>query len=402
MKNYIMMIFDSFCGLLAAVGFVFLIYFSATVAAHPDLQNVIPLQHNVLVTSPEDIKASALSEVPVQKSAAKAALIVLGAQSKIARVHIDYSTEAIRVLSDEKFQHSLAGGMIYDMPSNRLFVSSESGAGLSVYRQQGLATTFAKSFGFFRDSTHLLGALHEGSLFLFSSSYNGGNLGVYRVEQNFKSIPKVSSQDFGNANTHSSAFDSKNGVLAVANLKLNHLRVFGFQSGKLKPLATFNTPDPRSIIYDQTYQKFYLASETSLGQGTIKILEFGSQQKLTTLSTLPLGLEGSDIKVNHDHDFVMALQRERGREALVTVPLTSQGDVDSRRSLFSIPVGCREPRAFETFKNFAAIACDTSGINFLVYKLKLNGANQVVGASQVFSRSLSGSGLNSSVMIELN
>lgn len=364
--------------------------------------------------SPVALSLSESSPVVPAKAKAKAFQVLFSSNGQIQRIKIDEASGQVQTLPKLSYSSGLGGWMAYLPSQQKLFVPSESGKSLSIYQRSGDSFQLEKTRTFSAEIVHLSLVEKEKNLLALAASYNKGNASLTTLNSAGNSSAKTI--EFGRAHSHSTAVDKKRGLVFIANLAKNQIAVLKLeergndggdlsQNFSLRRLKDFSVPRPRMLIYQSETQMLYSVSEHQQGVGAIKGYQVtGNERSLALKEVLsqPIGLAGSDIKVNAAFGFVMALQRENGRERLVGVPLDAKGHRDLSRKAFELRVPCQQPRSLEVSAtgNHIIVGCETEGTNVLVFKTRWSSTRNFEGAELIFKKALPGGNFSSSVLVQ--
>jgi|GEM_PF-5623655 len=380
----------------------------------------IPTATEVLNLDLVSTAALSLTEASPVPQEAKAFQVLFASHGQIQRIKIDEATSQVQTLAKLSYSSGLGGWMAYSSGQKKLFVPSESGKSIAIYQRSEDSFQLEKNQAFPAETVHLTLVEQDKSLLAVAASYNKGNASVTSLSAMGNSSP--STVEFGRAHSHSTAVDKKRSLVFIANLAKNQIAVLKLEESSrketqqqskgetmqkfsLRRIKDFSVPRPRMLIYHPETQVLYSVSEHVQGIGAVKGYQIvGNEGSLALKEVLsqPMGLAGSDIKLSTSLGFVMALQREKGRERLVGVPLDAKGHRDLSRKAFELRIPCPQPRSLEVSPkgNHIIVGCETEGTNVLVFKARWNATRNFDGAELIFKKSLPGGNFSSSVLIE--
>lgn len=298
------------------------------------------------------------------------------------------------------FSGTNVGWLSYNQVSNTVFSVDADGAVMQLfgYNAANGALSAKSSFtNYASQIVHLtVSPSTSGGLNLFGASYNLGQLNYSTLNAGMNQLTSAQTVNVGGtAKTHSSSFDSKRSLLYVASLGANKIDVFRFseQTG-LTALTSIMVTSPRTVVYDATYDKVYVATEASTGNSYIRafsITASGNTYTYADVGSLAMPLSGGDLKVNHAYRFVMATARESGKEAIYGMPITATGVADTSRKAFTIPVTQRLPRALEVTEDgaYAMVGMNSANAeNIVAYKLNFDAQMNLTSSPKIFEKKI--------------
>jgi 6-phosphogluconolactonase (cycloisomerase 2 family) len=238
--------------------------------------------------------------------------------------------------------------------------------------------------------------------FVFSTSYGRATLHKHVFDSNFVPVPNSEQvvPFAGGAKTHSSAFDSRRSLLFVANLGLNSIAIFRVdpETGQLSPIGNVDVRDPRTVIYDEVFDRVFVATEAYSGNSFIRafaVQDLGGRVEFIDRGSQAMPLIGADIKVDRVHRFVVATAREPGKESIWGMPLTTSGDKDMTRRHFQIDVLLTQPRSLEITADgqYIMVGMNSGRVpaDFRIYKVTYSASNDFVSSEMIY-QNLGGTG----------
>lgn len=331
-----------------------------------------------------------------------------GRSGGIDAIELHSGASQVTELTSTSFQGSQVGWLAYDSSTKTLLAAEEgSSRRLQTYTYSSTSQTLTSRnlFTIAASTVHLTLLRTVQEVFLFGSSYDQGRLDSYKLNSSLSSLEATQSLAFGSsAKAHSSAFDSRRNLLYVATLGLNRISVYRFdQVSGLTAAGQIAVTAPRTVVYDATYDKLYVATEASSGNSAIHgyaIQENNGSYSFTNVgSSVAMPLRGADLKVNHAYGYVMATARQSGQESIWGMPVTEQGLPDHARSNFSIPISQVEPRSLELSADgrFAVVAMNSPGsAHVLVHALSFANDKAFLSSQIIWSKRFGNYGIVSS------
>ncbi|KYG66129.1 hypothetical protein AZI86_03445 [Bdellovibrio bacteriovorus] len=336
-----------------------------------------------------------------------------GRSAGIDGIELNSQTSQVTELGSSVFQGSHVGWFGFD-ESTKTLLAAEEGTSRRLqtytYNTNSQTLTSRDLFAIAASTVHLTLLKTVQEVFLFGSSYDQGRLDSYKLNNDLTTIENAQNISFGSsAKAHSSAFDPRRNLLFVATLGLNRISIYRFDRiNGLTAAGQVTVNAPRTVVYDSTYDKLYVATEASSGNSAIyayAIIENNGSYSLSNVGSVSMPLRGADLKVNHAFGYVMATARQSGQEAIWGMPVTEQGVQDHLRPNFSIPISQVEPRSLELSADgrFAIVAMNSSGsANVLVYALNFTNDKSFLSSQIIWSKRFGNYGIVSSIAIPAN
>ena len=216
-----------------------------------------------------------------------------------------------------------AGSIIHHPDHNLLYIGAKDGRGFVYAVNDDGKIEKVREMPF--KSGYCFLSLDRSGRYLLGSSYESGNLDVYRLDA--KGLPKklVDSRNEKKTMAHSVGVSSDNRSVYVPYVKKeNALYQYRFdpETGKLRSGAPANIeiPDavgPRHLAFHPTKPYVYFSNEQQLGVSAYKIGPRGGLQRLqicAALETPPAeGMAASDIAITPDGRFLYVGVRGFGK-----------------------------------------------------------------------------------------
>jgi len=318
-------------------------------------------------------------------------------------LELDHSTGVMSLLGSSNFSGANVGWLSYHSPSSTVFSVDADGAMLQLYNYNATngALTSKNTFNNYASQiVHLTVVPTTAGFSLFGSSYNRGRIDQNLLNTGMTQLTSGPSVSIGaNALTHSSSYDSKRSLLYVASLGANKIDVFKFneQTG-LTALTSISVTAPRTVVYDESFDKVFIATEASTGNSFIRIFSItpsGASYVYADVGSLAMPLTGGDLKINHAYRYAMATAREGGKEAIYGMPITTNGLPDNSRQAFNIRVTQALPRALEITEDglYVVVGMNSSDAeNVVAFKLNFNAQMNYVSSQKIFERKIDNTG----------
>lgn len=281
-----------------------------------------------------------------------ASYLYVGGQGRIRSYKIDHSNDAMTVVADTTISGQTPGWFDFDPQANRLFVANASGNGLLTSYS---FTPGTGALGFERTTPFIAGAVHltinrgAQSYFAIGASYNGANWAKWELPLDVSRSTRVA--EFGysrDAKSHSSSYDQSRQLSFVANLGENRIVVYRDQNGVPVEVGEIQVDSPRIVLYDEIYDKLYIASETYTTAGYAYVYGIranGNSFTFPQLASWPTALRGADLKIDRVHNVVGTTVREANKEGLWLFPVGANGLPDSTRQNRFVPIAQKEARS---------------------------------------------------------
>ncbi len=353
-------------------------------------ENCSPQIQSQLTTSPSASSSN---------SALTDSKIYFGGDDGIEQLNLNYKTGEITYLGQVSFPGSQVGWISYDTTTGSVYaVDSGNTNTLALYNYNSNTSLleFKKSFGNYTNQIVQLNLYNDGSqLNIFGSSYTNSKLTSYQLDFSLSTLTNTQTVSYpANSKTHSSSFDQTRQILYVANLGRNKIYTYTFNNQVLAFNGEITVSSPRTVVYDETYDKVFVVTESYTTSSTIKVFSVNGVSTTVIyneVGSLNMPLIGGDLKVNHQHGFVMATAREMGKESVWGLPLTSSGTIDYSRSSFSVSVSQKLPRTLLLSKDGNYMILGMASVdqeNVVGYKLNFDESNNFLSAQKIFEEKI--------------
>lgn len=319
-----------------------------------------------------------------------------GGGKTITALELDHRTGEFRERTSASFSGGGVGWLTYEPTTQSVFVADTGGSTLQVFGHNASSgqLTSKTSLTTAASQVHLTIVSAADHFKLFGSSYSRAEVSYYKANRNLTSLSRqqVIAQGAG-AKTHSSSYDAKRGLLYVAALGLNKVVVYRVSETGLSNIAELNLEGARTVVYDPSFDKLYVATEIYTGPSYIRIYSINSTNNsysFTAEGSLAMPKHGGDLKINHKFNYVMATAREAGKESIWALPINSRGAADISRQSFSIIVDQALPRALEITADglYAVVGMNSSGSEGIIaYKLNFDGNKNFISSQKIFRKS---------------
>lgn len=325
--------------------------------------------------------------------------IYFGGDDGIEQLNLNYKTGEITYLGLISFPGLQVGWISDDVTTDTVYAADSGNANtlaLYNYNSNTSLLEFNKSFGNYTNQIVQLNLYNDGSrLNLFGSSYSNSKLTYHQLDLALTTLTNTQTVSYAvNSKTHSSSFDQTRQILYVANLGRHKIYTYTFNNQTLTYNGEIAVSSPRTVVYDETYDKVFVVTESYTVSSTIKVFSVTGVSSTVTyneIGSLDMPLIGGDLKINHQHGFAMATARETGKESVWGLPLTSTGAVDSSRSSFSVSVSQKLPRTLLLSKDGNYMILGMASIdqeNVVGYKLNFDTSNNFLSAQKIFQEKI--------------
>jgi 6-phosphogluconolactonase (cycloisomerase 2 family) len=323
--------------------------------------------------------------------------IYFGRAGGIEILQLDHAKSQVISLGSVPFDGSSAGWLAFDEKAKLIFAPDAGVTNrLQIYNYNvnNGALTSRKVFSNFTNAVVHLALVSSANGFnLFGASYNNGLLGYYRINAGLTQGDPIQNVGFASgALTHSSSFDSKRNLLYIANLGLNRISVYQVTSTGMTALKEISLTSPRTVVYDQAFDKLFVSTESSSGPSYIRIYSIeaaGNSYNFSESGALAMPMIASDLKVNHRYRYVMSTAREAGKESIWGLPVTENGTMDASRKSFSIAISQKMPRALEITQDgsFLILASQVAD-NIQAYKMSFDAGLNYISSQKIFDQKI--------------
>jgi len=332
-------------------------------------------------------------EVSAPLDSYKGTHVYLGGAGKILKYYFDATTELMSSAQNYSFNGDSVGSIAH-LDDRMVAVSTKKGSSLELYSlADDFTLTSLKSLGFLTSSVHVNFTKEDSKYLLFGSSYSNAQLSYFSADDNQLSgytERKTITYPTG-SKSHSSSYSTSLKFLFVSNLGENKIQIYRVTSSDLLSLGSIDVISPRNVYYDEIYQHLYVVTEAHSENGFIKIFEVNAvgdnNVSIIEKGTYSIGLNGSDLKINHSKNFISAMVREPGAENLVVLPLSATGQIDSLRTPIVYPITIIAPRSLSVSDNGKYFFVTTSEFNspshLVVYKAEYNSSLQITDIQKI-------------------
>ncbi len=361
-----------------------------TVGASLILLGLIPFQNCGRPSKVSDVTDGGLTAAPAKTR------FYFGRNGGIDAIELDHASATVTRLSSATFAGQTVGWLAYDKTSRSVF-AADAGSAAKLERftldplTGSLTSVLVKDY--LPGIVHLSVVPMQGVFHLFASNYNAGTAGYHTLTDG--ALNAGQSVSFGaTAKTHSSAYDPSRRLLFIATLGLNKIQVFRVNAGTITPAGDIPVDSPRTVVFDEQFDKVYVSTEAYAGNSFIKgysVTPAGANFTFTEVASMPTSLIGADLKVNHARRYVMATSRESGRQAINGMPVKPDGTLDAARTSFSISLSQVQPRSLEVTDDgdFAVVAMNSSTAeNLVVFKMNFDARSQFTGSARIFAQKI--------------
>ncbi len=180
------------------------------------------------------------------------------------------------------------------------------------------------------------------------------------------------------AKTHSSSFDSKRGIIHLANLGENAVKFLRLVDGKLSEVGEYKVSAPRTVVFDPAFDRLYISTEVpnGTGEGTVKILsfdtDFSGNLMVREVGSFPVGDRGADIQVSSKNKLAVAAIRQMQKESLAIIPLNAKGELNPDSPGQPFPIPFAEPRSLRILGDGKTIFLtpNSDGSDVVIYSIQ--------------------------------
>ena len=297
-----------------------------------------------------------------------------------------------------KFEFDPASEILSDKGSTPLKLTGAAGwidltaTGLEVFDFDPTTSAAAtrKMFTTVGGMAHLKVAQDMGEWAILAPSYSNAQLGYYRLSYDLNTFKNVQTANFGTgAKSHSVAYDAKRKLVFTANMGLGEVEIHQLSMTGLTAVGKIALLRARSAVYDGIYNKLYVMTEGNTGNSYLKVYDIqqaaGGLVTATEIGSVPAANSGSNISINHTHNFIAA--GVRSGSTVMIVPLTSDGKVDSARQNYNVQLSVSQPRSLQLSEDgkYLFVTPDQSGtaVDLVVYRLNIQANHQVQSATKL-------------------
>jgi 6-phosphogluconolactonase (cycloisomerase 2 family) len=325
---------------------------------------------------------------PTPVVAIKRSFVYMGGSGRIPIYEINHETDTVTARTAAAIDGQTPGWFAYDSRSQRLLTADSGGARLNTFVVGSDGhLTLEKAFNFLSSVVHLTAYKSGDLLTVLAANYDGSQFGKYDLSGDLMSIQEKKVFSYANgSHSHSTSYDSKRGLIFVANKDEGRIHIYrDVVGGAPVELKSFVLPDVRIVLYDAVFDRVYVTTEAYSGSSYVKIYDVSATDTsadLIEVDSHAMGLRGADLKVDHSHNYVGASVREAGKEGIWILPVTAAGRFDTIRTKIFLPItGSAEARSLQITGNgrYYILTCNNQAndADLFIFKIEYDASGAI-------------------------